>query len=94
MRFLNGFLFLISILLFFPILVLAQAAETGIVDQFASQSWFAIAGEIVLMMSALAAAMPARWKEKKDETQRTWYKWLYNSVEFLAVNIFHAKSKE
>lgn len=62
-------------------------------NSFMNQEWWMIACEIVATMSVTAAALPPRWKMKADGTQRTWYTWLYNTVEFLASNVFHAKSK-
>lgn len=87
------FLVLLLILLF-PVLVFAQTAEPGFMDSFTAQPWYLIVSEIVTMMSFMSAGMPARWKNKKDGTQRTWYKWLYMVVEFLASNVFNAKTKD
>jgi len=65
----------------------------SILQGFTDQSWFQMVGEITFMASALAAATPDRWKVKKDGGQRTWYKWGYGAIEFMAINVFNAKSK-
>lgn len=65
---------------------------SGLLSGFQNQTWYQIAGEIVVMASAISASMPARWKDKANGGQRTWYKWLYKAVDFLAVNVFHAKT--
>lgn len=61
-------------------------------NSFADQRWFQIAAEITLFMSALASVLPAKWKIKSDGTPRSWYKYIYAVVEFLAYNFFNAKS--
>lgn len=96
------FVSLLILFLAFPVLALAQEA-TGdaqgwlveILSKFISQHWIQIIAEVVFFASISAAALPARWKiDKGTGEQRTWYKYFYAVVEFLAYNFGNAKSKD
>ena len=59
----------------------------------AGQSWFQIAGEIMIFATTVTMAMPTRWY-KKDGVESAWYKWLSKGLNFLAGNVFRNKNAD
>ena len=51
-------------------------------EMFADQSWFQIAGEIVLMFTVLTGALPDRWVQKIPVLGTVWpiFNWLAGNI--------------
>tara|TARA_R110002020_G_scaffold50132_5_gene142009 strand:- start:168 stop:446 length:279 start_codon:yes stop_codon:yes gene_type:complete len=51
-------------------------------DAFASQEWFQIAGEIVLIFTAITGSLPDRWVQKIPVLGTVWpiFNWLAGNV--------------
>jgi len=62
-------------------------------DWASGQSWFQVAGEIVLWATAITAAMPTRLY-KKNGTERAWYKYISKPLNWLAGNVFKNKNAD
>ena len=57
------------------------------------QSWFQMAGEIMIFATTVTMAMPTRWY-LKDGQEVAWYKWLSKGINFLAGNVFRNKNAD
>ena len=51
-------------------------------DAFAVQAWFQIAGEVVLVFTAITGALPDRWVQKIPVLGTVWpiFNWLAGNV--------------